>query len=164
VPTGAKPSPLPLPKPGGAAAGGGTPLARISVIPKSALAAMKPGAVGGGFVVPSPGKPREGAVERAPRHAKPIDVRLPAVGDRPAVNAVSRDVSTTGLSIVTGTGLEVGATIELELLLPSQGGLGVEPIKAAAKVVRKAGGLGYGLEFVEPSAALIASIKALPGG
>jgi hypothetical protein len=90
----------------------------------------------------------------------PVDVYLAGEPER-LFTAVSRDLSATGMFVVTKSTLAVGASVVLELELPGEDGLAVARQRVDAKVVRHTPGMGYGLEFVAPPAALIAVIERL---
>ena len=133
------------------------PAATRSLIPAAARAALS----AGNRPVGLPALPRlpPNALQRAARVVVPVDVEieLPS-GDTFA--AVVRDLSTTGLFVVTDHALEIGAVVRLELRLPGTNVLSQASHHASAKIVRRAD-TGYGMLMLEPSRELVAAIDAI---
>ena len=139
-----------------------TPPAIGTLIPNSALKALQ--TYKSQPRPPSPPPPRANAKDRAPRISIPTDVGLRAtadltVGDTP-LTAVTRDVSATGMFIITETPLTIDSTIQLDLYLPGNEELSIVEFAITARVVRAANH-GYGLEFVDPPAAAVKRIEEL---
>jgi c-di-GMP-binding flagellar brake protein YcgR len=99
------------------------------------------------------------ARDRANRVVVPVDVTV-ELDDGSAVQAVVRDISTTGLFVVLLTTLEIDAEIKLELRIPSADDLEVTRHLAWARVVRRGEG-GYGLVFLDPAHELVEAILGL---
>ena len=128
-----------------------------ALIPRAAMGALgklagKPPALP---VKPAPANARP----RAPRIAVPLDVVV-ATPDGATHAVVGRDISATGLFVLSEQPLPVGELVELVLRTPT-----AEPWREArhaarARVVRRES-RGYGLELVEPTAALLAAIDRL---
>jgi hypothetical protein len=109
-------------------------------------------------MIPRTPAPPEDAIPRARRIAIPIDVRLRHANT--TIETHSRDISTSGLFVLTTATLEVGVEVDAILLLP-----GAEPFMedehaCRARVARRAAD-GYGLELIAPPAALLAALAAL---
>jgi len=107
---------------------------------------------------PKPADPPDAKV-RAQRIAIAIDVRLHPE-NRPRVDAHSRDLSTSGLFVVTDAVLTVGATLRIDLLLPGKEAFTEDEHVARATVARRGEG-GYGLSLVDPDPALVTALAAL---
>lgn len=128
-----------------------------ALIPRAAMGALgklagKPPALP---VKPAPANARP----RAPRIAVPLDVVV-TTPDGATHAVVGRDISATGLFVLSAQPLPVGELVELVLRTPT-----AEPWREArhgarARVVRRES-RGYGLELVEPTAALLAAIDRL---
>jgi hypothetical protein len=71
-----------------------------------------------------------------------------------------RDISTSGLFVVTQHPLELGTTYAATLKLPGKDEWSVRELELRLKITRAVTGLGYGSAFVEPSAELVAAIEA----
>jgi hypothetical protein len=96
---------------------------------------------------------------RAKRVAVSIDVRLyPERGGR--IDAHSRDISESGVFVLTDAELAIGSSLAVELLLPGKEAFTEHEFRARARVVRRGDG-GYGLELIEPVAELVLAIGAL---
>ncbi len=99
------------------------------------------------------------ASPRARRIAIPIDVCL-VLGSGTRIDAHSRDISTSGLFVLSDATLAVGDTLDIELMLPGEEAFTEEQYRSRARVARKADG-GYGIELLAPDAALLAALGAL---
>ncbi|MBS1124166.1 MAG: PilZ domain [Deltaproteobacteria bacterium] len=99
------------------------------------------------------------ASPRARRILIPIDVHL-IRPDGTRVNGHSRDISTSGLFVITDAALAVGDALTIELLLPGEEAFTETVHRSRARVARHADG-GYGIELIAPDAALIAALGAL---
>ncbi len=99
------------------------------------------------------------AKERARRIAIPIDVRV-VLADGRRCDGHSRDLSTTGLFVLTEALLVPGGEVSLELLVPGKEAFTEDEYRCRARVVRRGAG-GYGLELIAPDAALQAALAAL---
>lgn len=112
---------------------------------------------------PIPAEPplRPDASSRSPRKVIPVDavVELP---NGAFFSTVIRDMSTTGCFITTKRAIEIGATVTLEIRMPSTLRLAERQLRCDAKVVRRTE-LGCGLAFVDPPADLVAGIAAMSG-
>jgi hypothetical protein len=109
-------------------------------------------------VPPKPADPPD-AKARARRIAISIDVRLFPPSGAP-VDGHSRDVSETGLFVLTTGKLAVGTTLPIELLLPGDEAFTETEYRARARVVRQGHG-GYGIELVDPEPALVQALARL---
>jgi hypothetical protein len=110
------------------------------------------------LIPPKPADPPN-AAPRARRIAIAIDVILRISDDR-MVAAQSRDISTSGLFLVTDAELDLGATVLAELMVPGAEPFTEEEYRSKARVVRRAPG-GYGVELVDAEPALLRSLAAL---
>ncbi len=127
-------------------------LGRISLIPKSAIAALKTSAV-------KRATPREGAIFRATRVQIPVSVEFTVAGKEH--RAVARDLSETGAFLVTAQLLSQGTLLDMVILLPiSRDSLREERMTLKAKVVRCVDE-GYGVVFVDPSQEFRTGLKKL---
>ena len=112
---------------------------------------------------PIPAEPplRPDAASRSPRKVVPVDavVELPSGA---FFSTVIRDLSTTGAFITTKRSIEIGATVTLEIRLPSVLRLAERQLRCEAKVVRRTE-VGCGVAFVDPPSDLVAGIAALTG-
>ena len=109
-------------------------------------------------VPPKPADPPNAKV-RARRIAMSIDVRLyPDGGSR--IDAHTRDISSSGVFVLTEAKLAIGSALAIELLLPGKEAFTEEEHRARARVVRRGDG-GYGLEIIEPVADLVLAIEKL---
>jgi len=99
------------------------------------------------------------AAPRARRIAMPIDICM-IRADKTRIDGHSRDVSTSGLFVLTDAKLAVNDELTLELRLPGKEAFTEDEFRSRARVARRAEG-GYGLELVSPEAALIAALSAL---
>ena len=99
------------------------------------------------------------AKERAERVVVAVDVEVYTPSGS-YFSAVVRDLSTTGLFIVTKRELAIDTVVELQLELPGANVLAVSRHRVDAKIVRR-GDRGYGLVFVSPPQELVAAIVAL---
>lgn len=96
---------------------------------------------------------------RARRIAVPIDVRL-LLADGSRGDATSRDLSTTGLFVLTQVELAVDDELTIELLLPGKEAFTEDAFRAAARVARRDDD-GFGLELVAPDPGLVAALDSL---
>jgi len=103
--------------------------------------------------------PPVNAKDRARRIALPIDVRVR--GDSGSViEAHSRDISTSGLFVITDAALTIGDELDIELRLPGSDPLSERGYSARARVVRREDS-GYGIELIAPHAELIGALAEL---
>jgi hypothetical protein len=132
------------------------PTVRIHATPQAAISALRaaPRRVGVPTGPPSPAN----AIDRARRIVVPIDVEVEAAGTRFA--AVVRDVSTTGVFLLTERELPMSLFAKLVMRLPTRGSLDVVCHTVTAKVVRRTDS-GYGMLLLYPEPALVAAIEAL---
>ncbi|HUJ59050.1 MAG TPA: PilZ domain-containing protein [Kofleriaceae bacterium] len=126
------------------------PLAKISLTSKRATGKLP--------ALPRVPEPPD-ARERARRIAIPLDVRI-ILDDGRIVDAHSRDISTSGLFVLTDQTLPVGATARLELLVPGKEAFTEDVHRATVRIVRRGDG-GYGVELVAPDPELLAALAAL---
>jgi hypothetical protein len=109
-------------------------------------------------VPPRPSVP-PGVKERPHRIPIAIDVRLhPEGGAR--IDAHSRDISTTGLFVLTQASLAIGETVGIVLLLPGKEAFAETEYRGRARVARQGEG-GYGIELVDPTPELLAALAGL---
>lgn len=66
------------------------------------------------------------------------------------MQAVTRDVSSSGLFLVTGQELQLGSDVALVVHLPGDDVFSVVSYQLTGRVVRKEAGVGYGLVLVDP--------------
>ncbi len=102
---------------------------------------------------------RSDAIPRARRISIPIDVRL-VRADGTKLDAHSRDLSTSGLFVLTKGKLAVGDQLSIVLLLPGKEPFTEDEYPAKARVARATDD-GYGLELIAPDKALIAALDTL---
>ena len=134
------------------------PASPTPVIPTAAMAALR--RISTRLRTPSEPPLPAGARDRAERVVVPVDVTV-ELDDGRRVAAVVRDISTTGLFIVLGDALAIGAELTCELGLPSPDDpLATSRHRAWARVVRQGAG-GYGLELLDPEPDLVEAITAL---
>ena len=133
----------------------------MSIIPDSALKALKQRA-SSPLLVPAPPTQPPGAPSRASRIELPVDVSLTTESERdlPALAAITRDLSATGMFLVTTATLPVGAEVDLGLELPGADALRLSKHRLRARVVRRTD-TGYGLSFIDPPATLRQAIELL---
>jgi hypothetical protein len=99
------------------------------------------------------------AFPRARRIAIPIDVRLlTATGGR--IDLHSRDISASGLFVLTDARLAINDELTVELLLPGAEAFTEDEHRCRGRIARQADG-GYGIELIAPDATLIAALGAL---
>lgn len=105
----------------------------------------------------APAAPPTGPL-RAPRVVLPVDVviELPTGA---FFSTVLRDISTSGAFVVTKRKLDVGTTVALALVIPERDSLRQSRHEANARIARQSD-TGYGLAFIDPSAALLAALRA----
>ena len=109
--------------------------------------------------MPRRAAPPPDARARARRIAMPIDVRMHArSGD--VIEAHSRDISTTGLFVITDATLSIGDELDIEVRLPDAELISERGFTARARVVRKDRG-GYGIELVAPREELLSALAEL---
>jgi len=99
------------------------------------------------------------ATARARRISIPIDLCV-IKGDGTRITGHSRDLSTTGLFVLTSATLAVGDDVDLELMLPGAEAFTEEEHKVKARVARESDD-GYGIELVGADASLLAALAAL---
>ncbi len=125
-------------------------------LPDEAITALRTGNRKPGLPT-SPPIPAQ-AARVAERVVVPADVEI-RLGTE-TVSAILRDLSTTGVYLVTERELEVDMVVTLAIELPTPGVLDVTRYEVAARIVRRAY-TGYGMLLVDPSPALVAAIAAL---
>lgn len=111
--------------------------------------------------IPAAPPPRADAAPRSPRKVVPIDVVI-ELPNGSFFSAVLRDVSTSGAFVTTKRPLAEGATVTLELQMPSTLKLAQRNFRIEARLARRTE-LGWGLQFVNPPPELVAGITALGG-
>lgn len=131
-------------------------LGSLPTIPSPVLAALR--TPDRPVVPPRPADPPNAKL-RARRITVPIDVRLVLAGGTRS-DGTSRDISTTGLFVLTTAKLAVDDELTIELLLPGKEAFTEDEYRAAARVVRRDEG-GFGLELVDPDPALVAALDGL---
>jgi hypothetical protein len=109
--------------------------------------------------IPAPLTIPPDAPPRSPRMVVPIDVVI-ELPNGSFFSAVLRDLSTTGAFVTTKRKLDEGATVSLELQLPSTLKLAQRSFRIDARLARRTE-LGWGLAFVAPPPELVAGIEAL---
>jgi hypothetical protein len=110
--------------------------------------------------IPSGPRPRSATVDRATRVVVPIDVTI-ELANGSFFTTVLRDMSTSGAFVVTKRKLEIGATLGLELRLPTKNATDEQVThQATAKIARQTD-IGYGIQFVEPEPNLVEAITAV---
>jgi hypothetical protein len=103
--------------------------------------------------------PDDSPPARAARAVVPVDVTV-GLDDGTSIQAVVRDLSTTGLFIALARPLVIGAELRLELRVPGADPLAVSRHRARARVVRHGDG-GYGVVLVDPDPELVAAIATI---
>jgi hypothetical protein len=98
------------------------------------------------------------AARVAERVVVPADIEV-RIGTE-TFSALVRDLSTTGVYVVTDHEIQIDSIVTIAIELPTPGVLDVTRYEAAAKVVRRAY-TGYGMVLIAPPAALVAAIAAL---
>jgi hypothetical protein len=98
------------------------------------------------------------AARVAERVVVPADIEV-RIGSE-TFSAVIRDLSKTGVYIVTDRELAIDALVKIAIELPAPGVLEITRFEATARVVRRAY-TGYGMVMVAPPTALVAAIAAL---
>jgi hypothetical protein len=134
------------------------PRAPAQPLPDTALTALRSGGRKPG-VPTSPPLPAQ-AAPRAERVVVPADVEVHSGTE--VFAAVVRDLSTTGLYVITHREIAVDNIVTVVIELPRAGVLEVTRYEARAKVVRRAY-TGYGMLLLEPAPDLVAAITALTG-
>jgi hypothetical protein len=109
-------------------------------------------------IPPKPPDPPNAKI-RARRISIPIDVRL-LLPDGGFGDGTSRDLSTTGLFVLTTTKLAVDDELVIALMLPGKEAFTEEEYRAKARVARTAED-GYGLELIAPEPDLVAALDQL---
>lgn len=109
--------------------------------------------------IPRRAGPPADAPARARRIAMPIDVRMHARSGA-VIEAHSRDISTTGLFVITDATLSIGDELDIEVRLPDAEPISERGFMARARVVRKDRG-GYGIELVTPREELVGALAEL---
>lgn len=130
---------------------------RPIAIPTAALSALR--RIGARVRVPTEPEAPDGAVDRAARVVVPVDVTI-ELDDGTQVEAMVRDLSTTGLFVLVKATLALGAELACELRLPGEDPLTAVRQRAWAKVIRQGDG-GYGLLFLDPDPELIEALAAV---
>ena len=125
------------------------------MIPKSALVALRSRPPGLPALPPLP----PNAVDRAERIVVPVDIEL-QLPDGERFAAIVRDLSTSGLFVVTTRTLGLSTTVTVALELPGPDPLSQIHHEGAARIVRRAE-TGYGFVWIDPSPALVDSIRRL---
>jgi hypothetical protein len=143
-PTAAPPASAPPPRP------------TTSLIPSSARTAL--GERGSLPALP-PIPPRPDARPRAPRLALPLDATIERAGHA-ALPVVCRDISTTGVFVLTDAALQLGATVEFTVETPAAEAWGERRYRTRARVVRLES-RGYGLALEAPPPELVAELERL---
>lgn len=125
-------------------------------LPQAAVTALQSGGRKPGLptIPPLPAN----APRIAQRVVVPADVIVRVGSD--SFSAIVRDLSTTGVYIVTERELAIDSTVTIELELPTADALAVSRHEVTAKIVRRAD-TGYGMLLVDPPPALVAEISAL---
>jgi PilZ domain len=127
------------------------------IMPRAALSALQ--RFTGRLPSLPPAPPRPDAVLRAARIDVPLDAAvISAEGSSIAV--VCRDISTTGLFVLTGLEMAMGSTVELVVQTPTEIAWTEQSHRTHARVVRRES-RGYGLELVDPVPTLVAAIERL---
>ncbi len=122
-----------------------------ALIPKAALSALKTVAA-----KPEPPKPvpvPPGGKERAQRLPLPADVRIRCAGAAEELSMVTRDISETGMFILSGDTLdrlELGTAVELKISLPSMDDWSTTECELRGQVARHDAGRGTGINFENP--------------
>lgn len=109
-------------------------------------------------VPPPPPDPKD-AAPRARRISIPIDIRV-IVPNGKQVTGHSRDISTTGLFVLTEGALTVGEEYAIELMLPGAEPFTEQEYRGRARIARKAE-CGYGIVLLSPDANLLEALAAL---
>lgn len=110
--------------------------------------------------IPAPARPRSETTPRAPRVVVPIDVTI-ELSNGSFFTTVLRDMSTSGAFVVTKRKLELGATLGLELRIPTKDAPDQQVThQTTAKIARQTE-IGYGLQFVDPTPILVEAIVAV---
>ncbi len=146
APTPAAAAPAPPPRP---------PLA-ASLIPSSARTAL--GQRGSLPALP-PIPPRPDARPRAPRLALPLDATIERDGHA-ALPVVCRDISATGVFVLTDAPLTIGASLDFTVETPAAEAWGERRYRTRARVIRRES-RGYGLALEAPPAELVAELARL---
>jgi hypothetical protein len=110
-------------------------------------------------VIPPPRADPPNAKFRAHRIAVPIDIRLD-LADGTFADGMSRDISATGLFVLTTAPLAIDSELAIVLLLPGEEAFTEHEYPCQARVVRQADD-GFGLELLAPSVELVAALDAL---
>ena len=106
---------------------------------------------------PPPSRPD--ALPRAPRVALPLDAVIERAG-YPGLPVVCRDVSTTGVFVLTSATLVVGDTFALVVHTPTDEPWREQRHETRARVVRREA-RGYGLVLVAPPETLVAELARM---
>ena len=85
-----------------------------------------------------------GGKERATRLPLPADVRIRCAGKSNELSMVTRDISETGMFILSGDTLEVGTAVEVKISLPSVDDWSTTECELKGQVVRHDSGRGTG--------------------
>jgi hypothetical protein len=158
----ASPRPLPAPPPSAASPPAAKPLVSLgSLVPKAALAALKNTSSKPAPVAP----PRPAAELRAADRisiSADVQVTAPATATRGTIrfSTVTRDVSETGLFIMTTESLRGGDLVELAVSISSVDDWSTETYALVGRVVRIADG-GYGIHLEKVTDAFTAKVRTL---
>ena len=100
-----------------------------------------------------------GGKDRAARVVVPVDVTV-ELDDGREVEAMVRDISTTGVFLLLDDHLGLGTEVTVELRLPAEDALATTRHRAWGRVVRQGNG-GYGLIFLDPDPELTDALGAV---
>lgn len=116
-------------------------------------------------VSPIPAQPRarQETTPRAPRVVVPIDVTI-ELANGAFFTTVLRDMSTSGAFVVTKRQLEIGATLGLELRLPTKDAPDLQVTHLATATIARRTDIGYGIQFVAPAPVLVEAITTITRG
>ncbi|MBK9034368.1 MAG: PilZ domain-containing protein [Myxococcales bacterium] len=128
-----------------------------SLIPSSARSAL--GKMPSRLPALPPLPPRPGARPRAHRVAVPLDAVLERPG-QPPLPVVCRDISVSGVFVLTDAALTIGDALVLVVHTPTDEAWTEHRHQTDARVVRREPH-GYGLELVSPPAELLAELARL---
>ncbi len=126
-------------------------------IPSAAVSALR--RIGARMRVPTTPPVPAGGKNRAARVVVPVDVTV-ELDDGRRVEAMVRDISTTGVFLLLDAHLGLGTDVTLELRLPAEDALATTRHRAWGRVVRQGNG-GYGLNFLDPDPELTDALAAV---
>ena len=110
--------------------------------------------------IPAGPRPRSETTPRAPRVVVPIDVTI-ELSNGSFFTTVLRDMSASGAFVVTKRKLEIGATLGLELRLPTREAPDQQVTHQTQARIARQTDIGYGIQFVEPTPILVEAIVAV---